>query len=255
MGWHKVKWVSDGTAESIYVDDVLMAGTVAGNGSGGEWFADVLALGGAFERITVGAFYCNILYGSVSGKIKWVNYSDKSKWYLTGQGLYEYDSNGIHDLTYVGNPIPVYDQLGSTHLLDNGYSVFKKDAQKNEYVPNLVSNTPIATPSLLSTYTRYVDRNGSAAKHNLAPCLIDFDSEGNGLLTNYDRSDTTIFEDAARAGSDYDVTHPFRWRAEDIADPTVYYNWLKVGYKDKLLSRITQEDMIILTLDEILSLK
>lgn len=257
VGWHKVKV----TCTDVYqftVDDVNIAGGFI-SGSAVAWFADVavafrnnIAIGGRIQSNTTTI--------DTASKIAWVNYNDENRWILHGQGLWAYDNIGAVRIPWVGTPAYVYDASGSTFLLDNGYSVFKKTGELDEYVPNTSLNVPqtdAAVADVLATYTRYVDRDGSATKHNLAPSVIDFDyTDATPVAVKYlDRSNATYYGDAARTGHDYDATNVYRWKSEDIADPTYYYNWLNADYKSKVISRITQEDLIILTLDEILALK
>lgn len=254
IGWHKIRIATAGATYQITVDDTNVAGSFV-SGSLVKWFADVNP---AF-RVNVGIggrTQSNSTTIDTIGKIAWVNYNDTNRWICHGQGLYCHDNVGTVHLPWVGTPSYSYENVNSTFMLDYGFSIFKKTGELNEYVPNASLNTPIADANLttyLSTYARYVDINGSTTQLNCAPSAIDFDYSDSGLLGNFDRSDVTIYGDAARTGHDYDAANTFRWRSDDIANPDIYYAWRNTGYKGGLFSKINDEDKVILMLEEITS--
>ena len=70
----------------------------------------------------------------------------------------------------------------------------------------------------------------------LLPSLINIPG------VNFNRSNVTIFNDAARNGDDYSTTNPNRWRPQDIADPRIYYEWRNVGFKGMIGIKVNHEN-------------
>ena len=250
-GWHKIKWLSTGAAYQIWVDDIQVASGATGGADDGKWFDQVPTY-----RDSIGIGYCKngTPVTSVDGKVAWVNYNNKNKWYLTGQGKYEFDNIGTQDLYWVGTALPLYGSQGSTFLLDNGYTVWTKIGELDEYMPNTALNTRREAASVFLTaavYTRSADINGSSSNHNAAPSMIDFTVSA---LDNFDRSNTTIFSALARAGADYNAGTPYRWRIQDISSPNGYYTWKNAGHQWRQFSKVDSEDEIILLLEEIISI-
>ena len=254
VGWHKIKWLSTGTAYKIYVDDEEVACSVLGGANDGKWLSSIAA---ATTRVSIGVALTATIGKSPNGKLAWVNYNNEHKWYLTGSGKYEFDNIGASHMTYTGSALPIFGIFGTDYLLSTGYTRYTKDGELDEYVPYASTDTPDGTPTELSTYIKDGDKPGIAEKHNLAPSRIDFDplDTAPSGVANFDRSDAAIWKDACRAASDYDVANAYRWHPLNIADPAIYQAWLETAYLDKIITAITEEDGVILAIDELMSLK
>ena len=245
--------ITAGATLQFNVNGIDIAGGYT-SGTGVKWIKDVSA---AFaNNIAIGAIKQSNITTVNTGMVFSVNHSDENKWILHGQGLYALDCIGNIDIPWVGAPSYRYDINASQHLMDVGYSVFAKTGQLDEIVPYTSANTPVLDANktaYLTTYTRIQDVDGVALKHNLAPSVIDFDYLDSGTAVNFDRSNATMFADAARTGHDYDAANTFRWNAKDIANPKTYYTWRNTGHKGKVMSKLNQEDEVIYSLDEVLS--
>lgn len=252
-GWHRIKWVSTGSAYQIYVDGNLVAGSATSGSDDGKWFSSVPNR----DNIAIGVNKTISVSASQEHYVSYVNVNDTNKWYITGAGLYEFDVVGGAHMTWTGTAHVAYDLSGSLQMLNVGYSLYEKTGAKDEYVPYTSTNTPYDADAFLSTYTKIGDKPGGTAFHNLAYSLIDFDytDSASALLADFDRSSTTIYGALARAGSDYDVTNVYRFVAKDIFDPRIYFAWRNVGYKGKYFAEIADTSLNITQMKSVQLLK
>jgi hypothetical protein len=246
-GWHRIKWESTGSAYKLYVDGELVDGSATSGSDDGKWYSSVLNR----DNIVIGADIRTTLQASQLHYISYVNFNDTNKWYITGAGLYEYDVVGGVHLTWTGMAHVQYDiAVPSTGLqmLNIGHSLYEKDGELDEYVPYTSSDTPYDADAFLSTYTKIGDKPGGTTFHNLAYSLIDLDyADGaDANLANFDRSNTTIYADAARTDHAYDVSNVYRFIAKDIFDPRVYFTWRNVGYKGMYFAEIEDDALNII---------
>lgn len=157
---------------------------------------------------------------------------------FNGLGKYEYDLTGVNNLTWNGNaPHTDYSSYASGYFLTNGYSVYKKTGELDEYVPTGVSATFLTLLGyLLSDHDTYA---GSVSDVNMFPCYIDFNpTDGvDARIAIFDRSNVTRCTDLAR-GSLYISTEPYRWHISEIADPRVYFEYFNIGYAGLISAKI-----------------
>jgi hypothetical protein len=257
VGYHKARITHTGSALQFNVDGSDVAGGYV-TGSTPKWIGNILST--SSNNIAFGAYKMSNTTTVSTGKIYSINYNNVNKWILHGQGKYALDYGATSyaatiDIPWVGSPSYRFDVLASQYMLDTGYSVFTKTGEPDEIVPYQSAGviSPTANrAAYMSTYTRYKDVDGAPATHNNAPSVIDFDYAVNGLAANFDRSNATKFSNDARTGYEYNALKPFQWRPQDIFNPKIYYKWQNTGNK-RVFCKVTQEDEIILTNNEILS--
>lgn len=223
VGWHTIRFSSDGHAYHISVDGVDQTLVITGLNDG-KWIGDVSYATYFRDNISIGALVISTINYSTSGYIDYVDYNGTHRWLVTGTGRYVYDLIGDLHMTWNLSPSIAYHTGASSVLLTEGYSRWRAAGLQDEIVP-YYNGSPIDVSSFLTGYTKVRDHEGSASRHNLAPSLIDLPH------ATYDRSNTLIHNAQARSGYDYDVSHPNRWRPEDLVDPRVYYEWRNVGYR------------------------
>lgn len=152
-----------------------------------------------------------------------------AKVHWTMNNIYGYDAtgNGYHFTLKTGISTAqniAYGAEGSRYLLDYGYSWYRSLAGLSIYVPKKEDGTRLTiTPE--TGYVLSKDAAGTSSNHNLADSLIYVNS------ANWDRSDTTIFNDLAR-GSDYDAANPKRWHIEKLIYLNMY-DWYNEGHEGK----------------------
>lgn len=94
-----------------------------------------------------------------------------------------------------------FDANGSTHCLDNGYSLYRCEGKPDIHVPYLLTGTPQINPNLPTGYVFIKNIPGNSTNHNLASSVIRFP-----LGTIWDRSNTTIWKSAARNRNNGKIT-------------------------------------------------
>jgi hypothetical protein len=193
------------------------------------------------------AFWYSSYFGTVTaGVITW-----QAK-HVFNNPYYVYDLLGNHHLPYFGaskNGIIEYSANGDKSCLTIGHTTCLKAGSKMLSLPyiNGVADT------LATLYTGYVRSLNSPAitdKHNLADSMIEFTG------TLFDRSSTTIYEDAARAATTYyDSLNPRRWHISEI-NRLLLDSWLKTDYKGRWFPHVSPnsvDEEERLYLDEIFS--
>jgi len=221
VGWHKIKWASNGSSYTIYVDDIAVGGSGSNNG---EWLGDVSA---SFRNnISIGALITSSPRISTNGNIAWVKYNNGTdvvnQWILTGYGINEYDNIGTTHVPWVNAPSNKYGIEGSQELLDNGFSEWRKAGALNEYVPYKNGSPQTQFDELLG-YVKNSDNEGSTNKYNFAPSLVDFDytDTTNILLSQFDKSNATIHITTGSMNY-YDAAMPYGWRQDELNHPRIY---------------------------------
>ena len=231
IGWHVIRFASVAQHYVITVDGDVVPGTITGTDNG-KWIGDVTLRDnvniGYVKRAT--PFAGSLFYDD------YCDFNGTNKWYFSGQGIYEYEVLNNKGFTWTGSAHVFYGNNISNQYLDVGYSLFTKNGAANEYVPYTSTGTPFNVVAVMEGlgYIHWGNIAGDAANYNLAPAMIEFPA----VITDYDRSDTTIHKAAARAGSDYDAANPTRWRGVDVANPDIYYSWKNTGYEAKQFAKI-----------------
>jgi hypothetical protein len=109
-------------------------------------------------------------------------------------------------------------------LLKNGHSLCHLEGTGLISIPFDVNDNPIAGEPL--NYIRLHDIVGNLTKHNLSVSIIRYP-----LGSVFDRSNATIYEDAARAvGTFYDAANPTDWHISEH-NRLLLNEWLKTDYK------------------------
>lgn len=176
--------------------------------------------------------------------------------YPNGLGSYEYDILGNTVFTWQGAAErTAYSLLGSDYHLTNGYYRYINGSNV-EYVPFGADTTVIVAAGFsLAAYGTYY---GSIVNINMFPCIIDMnpDSSEDANLAILDRSSETYQTAVSRVADDYDVSNPFRYHVDNIADPRIYSTFFEVGYAARFFSKITNQNVsgtyYIKSLDEML---
>jgi hypothetical protein len=111
VGWHTLRWSSDGSTYKFY-DNGNEGAVLASTGSNdGKW----LDLINNRDNVSIG---CSKDSGGVTAGqtayIAYVDYNNKNKWYLSGVGLYEYDTIGAINMAWTGTAHIYYDINAST---------------------------------------------------------------------------------------------------------------------------------------------
>lgn len=103
---------------------------------------------------------------------------------------------------------------GSTHLLNKGYSVWKKTGYEDVIIPFKYDGTAISDPNLTG-YIKDKDYTGAATKLNLTPCFITIPTD------DWDKSDDTKFNAFARQQVFYDESNPNEWFIKEFNQFTI----------------------------------
>ena len=85
-----------------------------------------------------------------------------------------------------------------------------------------------------ATSSRLYLRNGTTGVTNITVLSI---KEISSELNNLNRSDSTIYNDSARAGSDYDSNKPYQFQIDNL-DPRILFGWRNVDHKGMLYAKI-----------------
>ena len=115
-------------------------------------------------------------------------------------------TNNLYNATCVA-----YGSRGSQYPLKKGYKLYTKFGSKNVYVPYSVAGTPVASPTIPAGYETFANygRTGSTIDHNGADSMIVLPH------AKWDRSNDTIYSDAARAGY-YVAGTPKAWHPTEL---------------------------------------
>jgi hypothetical protein len=158
-------------------------------------------------------------------------------WILTGHGLYNYDIVGDQTLTLAGTGTHYsFDAVGSTYLLDSGWTEWQKAGLLVEYVPLGGDTSVLSDANYIAK--RFYD--GSATGYNKAPSLLGFNetSSDNALLTHFDRSNETIQTAASRSSVYYSTTSlatKSRFHCSELEYDTLA-SFFNTGYKNKFFA-------------------
>jgi len=166
---------------------------------------------------------------------------------MVGNQRYEYDLTGGRNGQRLGiGPTKEYSFNGSPYCLDNGWSLWN-----NERVPFGATTTEIEALG----FTEDVVFPASAGFINMADCKLDFDPDTgtNALLDMFDRSNTTIYNAAARASVYYNALFPYQFQIDEIANYEVYSGYLNAAYIDRLMTKVQKSGGFVMRLDEILN--
>jgi hypothetical protein len=147
----------------------------------------------------------------------------------------------------------------STYFLDKGYSLYRSSKKylgvgyEDFYIPYSIVGVAIDRSATLNdidgnkTYTDISDHPGNLTQHNLA------DSKLNIPVAQWDKSSTTIFEDAVRSSTYYDATNTDNWHITELDYLTFSQN-CKANHKGLDFFKITNSSFVnSATLTEIFS--
>lgn len=165
---------------------------------------------------------------------------------------YVYDLLGNDHIPFVTNlnyPAILYSAEGDRSTLDIGHTRCIKSGEKPFSLPYINGEPDLVAP-LFSGFVRITDNPAIATKHNYADSLIEFQGD------LWDRSNTDIYEDLARAATTYyDVLNPKRWHPSEL-NRLQMNDWLKSDYRGmwfpKILPNSVDEEEC-LSIDEIFS--
>lgn len=143
---------------------------------------------------------------------------------------YVYDILGVKHYPIVGTAAPyvygkaVFEAEGDQSGLNTGYSEYYKEGAIPLQVPYKEDGTPQVSPTVPSGYVFNKNQAGSATTHNLANSMIEFTGD------IFDRSNDTIYKDAARAATTfYNAAAPKRWHVTEI-NRLLINDWLNDDY-------------------------
>lgn len=146
--------------------------------------------------------------------------------------------NGYH-LTCVNitSSKRIYGIEGSRYSLDKGHSVYRNSVKGDLYFGVNYAGNPLYADTYSGEYTHTRIRNwaGNLTNHNLADSLILFAD------ASWDRSDATIWSNAARAGY-YDAANPKRWHPTELNQRTIDL-WLNTAYKDIVFTKVSTDSI------------
>lgn len=236
-GYHEIEYISTGSAYQFKVDGVSKNVTVVAGSNNGYWFdkvsvRDNIAVGG-LKRSTTAFTASKILEIDVDGLNKWVFCEGEKSGYI-------YDVIGSNYLTWQGTGSHyAYDENASLHGLQNGVDIYEYngDLIRIPYTASKVAiTTPVTTNFVIQSQNPYY-----LNRINRPCCLIDFDPlDGTSVkIDNFDRSNETIFNAAARSASDYDATNPYRVHVDNLTNLTD--TWKNTDYKDMVFFSVTTD--------------
>ena len=157
----------------------------------------------------------NLVAGVITWQAKHIfNSINRVSAATTRFSLYAFDilsGSYVTAQTRVVDPVPVFSTYASRHCLDYGYSLYQKAANPDIQVPFLLSGVKNPTIPAIDGYVWIADFAGNATNHNLASSKLNFAG------AEWDRSDDTIFADAARAaGTYYAAGTPKAWHITEL---------------------------------------
>lgn len=139
--------------------------------------------------------------------------------------------NGNHLTRVLMTKANKYYTSSQRHLLDNGYSKYIKLDSEDLYVPYtrdgvIIENNLLATTvGEDSGYVFLKEFAGNEQNHNLADSIINIPGD------NWDRSDTSIWSDLARAETTYyDSLNPNYWHISEL-NQLKLITWANIDYK------------------------
>jgi len=242
-GWFTLRMVYDGTQATnatklkLYVNGILQ--TLIFN-------VDIPASLGLMNLRDFNIGWQNLEY--MDGLVSYVSVSKNGgtpyEYYPIGMGDYEYDVSGQNQHgTWSGTGGRyTYDELTSTRLIKEGYSLWQKDANPNIHVPlNNDGGALSLTPgvNIGAGYSKSEDIQGNATYYNFADALFDFDPDGtiNSKLDVFDKSNATIH--IATGSMDfYNASYPYGWLGSELRSYSKYNSYFNVLYQDRLFTKV-----------------
>jgi len=240
IGWHTIKWESDGSVYTISVDDSIMAGTATTGSNNGKWFNWVTGRDNVAVGVTI---YNSTTLASDLFYIDYLNINDTNIWYFNGLRGTELDIIGDILLTLTGAIEQVFIEGAGLHYLDVGFSVWEKAGNPDWLIPYISENTPYAgTVATVYGYTlkgNYAGATDGIIKGSAPPCIIGFNETGDAdsRLAIFDRSNTTRQENISRSSDYYDDTSlatKCRYHSSEILYIAVIESLFKIGYKHRI---------------------
>lgn len=251
LGWNTVRWASTGSEYLLTVNGVSK--TFGNTGANDGLWLSGLNSPNSRDNVSIGAsILTSVTYSAETFKIDYVDYSNKHKWLCTGMGTRMFDIIGTNHLTRVGTDYLGYDIGASTYLLDNGFAIWTKAGQPDEYVP-YKNGLPMDSSLGIIGYEKRANYPGGSTIYNFAPSLIDFDylDGANALLNSLDKSNTT-YHISTGSMSYYDASNHYRWRSDELANPRVYSEtYKKVGYRGLMCLKSVASNGLLLSASEI----
>jgi hypothetical protein len=141
----------------------------------------------------------------------------KAHWPMTTLSCFDISGNNYHPtFASLSGASIKYSQYGSNSGLSNGYDLYKSYALPNIHIPH-VSNLSSITPTGLSAgYYNSKSVLNIDKLHNLYDSMILFANDF------FDRSNTTIWNDYARAATSFfDVNNPKAWHISEMEINTI----------------------------------
>lgn len=149
----------------------------------------------------------------------------------------------VIDLLGIANPIwtkagvPLVKKTGGTYgflqAIDVGYTKYSYDGRLDIQVPYGLDGNPLDTAALPNGYVKYFDVPAVADGYNLADAILNIPGD------DWDRSDTEIWKDEARAATTfYDATNPNRWHISELNN-LILKNWAESGHEGKCFVKMT----------------
>jgi hypothetical protein len=146
---------------------------------------------------------------------------------------------------YISHINKYYDTI-STYQFDYGYDLLKTsayDVNRDTYndvwqckTPSGLSITPPTVSNYGDAYINSGSHAGNLTEHNLADCLLNIPGD------NWDRSDTTIFNDSVRTSLYYDAANPNRWHISELRSLSFSEN-CNTGFKGLNYFKITDNSL------------
>lgn len=191
------------------------------------------------------AYWYKSFIGTVTdGVISW-----QAK-HIFNNPYYVYDILGnehISILTNLNRPAVLYDADADRTCLNEGHTKCLRSGAKPISLP-YINGIPDLDAPLFTGYVRSTDNPAIVTKHNLADSIIEFSGD------EFDRSNTDIYEDLARAATTYyDVANPKRWHVSEL-NRLQLNEWIKEDYRGRWFPKIlpnSVDEEETLSIDEI----
>ena len=170
-------------------------------------------------------FIGNLVAGTITWQKKYVFTNKYNAYDILGAGAKVNYTRNDGGITGFGNAPTLAFSAYGYDTLSIGHSICHKDGEPVISIPYNVGGTPITIPP--TGFVILHDQEGDLLNHNLADSIIEF----KGVI--WDRSDTDIWKDGARAaGTYYDSTSATtkkRWHISEL-NQLQLYEWLNTDY-------------------------
>lgn len=245
---YKIEIIRVNTSVQLYINDVLNDTKVLA--SNPNFILDGIS---DLTSLFLASKYISLICKNSIGE-------ETFKMYPTGQGGFDYDLvSGVIYGTWSGSGTRFdYDARGSLYPKLNGYSLWQKTGSPDiQVLFDINGNALVLTPgtNIETGYEEKRNQYGSVQYFNMFDCLVDFDPNDtlDAILDNFDRSNTTIYNATARAGTDYDSGNPYRFQINNL-DPRILFDFRNVDYKGMLFAKILLDaNDNLIRIDEMLS--